>query len=257
MSSIGLVINPSLPYRVTKCFYYLWVPFAFYITLFTVYQHFYLYQFRSATHSAGWPSCSQGTTASLVLLFLHSFSSHSTSQRVQPSRLALACVCERVCVFQEILSTWESDEPLVCVCVYAHAGNIHTSGSPSGVLRAPSPFGPTPSPSSLGIAMGQTSFASPHGKQQGGCHRQAGGLSGLLGWTEHRCTWWLFFGYLSHCGVVMWCLYAWNINQIAPDLHSRYWDGPQFSICHGVSKPQRSVARLTTVLRAFSWGKDP
>ncbi|XP_056902805.1 mediator of RNA polymerase II transcription subunit 14 isoform X1 [Takifugu flavidus] len=42
-------------------------------------------------------------------------------------------------------------------------GNIHTSGSPSGVLRAPSPFGPTPSPSSLGIAMGQTSFASPHG----------------------------------------------------------------------------------------------
>uniref|UniRef100_A0A674MM11 Mediator of RNA polymerase II transcription subunit 14 n=1 Tax=Takifugu rubripes TaxID=31033 RepID=A0A674MM11_TAKRU len=33
----------------------------------------------------------------------------------------------------------------------------------SGVLRAPSPFGPTPSPSSLGIAMGQTSFASPHG----------------------------------------------------------------------------------------------
>uniref|UniRef100_A0A8C5E7H3 Mediator of RNA polymerase II transcription subunit 14 n=1 Tax=Gouania willdenowi TaxID=441366 RepID=A0A8C5E7H3_GOUWI len=35
--------------------------------------------------------------------------------------------------------------------------------SPSGVLRAPSPFGPTPSPSSLGIAMGQTSFASPHG----------------------------------------------------------------------------------------------
>uniref|UniRef100_A0A7N6BG08 Mediator of RNA polymerase II transcription subunit 14 n=1 Tax=Anabas testudineus TaxID=64144 RepID=A0A7N6BG08_ANATE len=33
----------------------------------------------------------------------------------------------------------------------------------SGALRAPSPFGPTPSPSSLGIAMGQTSFASPHG----------------------------------------------------------------------------------------------
>lgn len=32
--------------------------------------------------------------------------------------------------------------------------------------------------------MGQTSFASPHGKQQGGCNRQAGGLSGLLGWTE-------------------------------------------------------------------------
>uniref|UniRef100_A0A3Q1HSI4 Mediator of RNA polymerase II transcription subunit 14 n=1 Tax=Anabas testudineus TaxID=64144 RepID=A0A3Q1HSI4_ANATE len=44
-------------------------------------------------------------------------------------------------------------------------GNIHTSGSPSGALRAPSPFGPTPSPSSLGIAMGQTSFASPHGSQ--------------------------------------------------------------------------------------------
>lgn len=71
--------------------------------------------------------------------------------------------------------------PLVCVCVYTHAGNIHTSGSPSGVLRAPSPFGPTPSPSSLGIAMGQTSFASPHGKQQGGCNRQAGGQSGLPG----------------------------------------------------------------------------
>uniref|UniRef100_A0A8C9T7X1 Mediator of RNA polymerase II transcription subunit 14 n=1 Tax=Scleropages formosus TaxID=113540 RepID=A0A8C9T7X1_SCLFO len=34
----------------------------------------------------------------------------------------------------------------------------------SGALRAPSPFGPTPSPSSLGISMGQTSnFASPHG----------------------------------------------------------------------------------------------
>uniref|UniRef100_A0A8B9RLC8 Mediator of RNA polymerase II transcription subunit 14 n=1 Tax=Astyanax mexicanus TaxID=7994 RepID=A0A8B9RLC8_ASTMX len=33
-----------------------------------------------------------------------------------------------------------------------------------GALRAPSPFGPTPSPSSLGISMGQTSnFASPHG----------------------------------------------------------------------------------------------
>uniref|UniRef100_A0A6Q2WQN4 Mediator of RNA polymerase II transcription subunit 14 n=1 Tax=Esox lucius TaxID=8010 RepID=A0A6Q2WQN4_ESOLU len=32
-----------------------------------------------------------------------------------------------------------------------------------GVLRAPSPFGPTPSPSSLGIAMGPASFASPHG----------------------------------------------------------------------------------------------
>uniref|UniRef100_A0A3Q3N2I9 Mediator of RNA polymerase II transcription subunit 14 n=1 Tax=Labrus bergylta TaxID=56723 RepID=A0A3Q3N2I9_9LABR len=44
-------------------------------------------------------------------------------------------------------------------------GNIHASGSPSGALRAPSPFGPTPSPSSLGIAMGQTSFASPHGSQ--------------------------------------------------------------------------------------------
>ncbi|GLD67065.1 mediator of RNA polymerase II transcription subunit 14-like protein [Lates japonicus] len=41
-------------------------------------------------------------------------------------------------------------------------GDIHASGSPSGALRAPSPFGPTPSPSSLGIAMGQTSFASPH-----------------------------------------------------------------------------------------------
>uniref|UniRef100_A0A8D3CKB2 Mediator of RNA polymerase II transcription subunit 14 n=1 Tax=Scophthalmus maximus TaxID=52904 RepID=A0A8D3CKB2_SCOMX len=33
----------------------------------------------------------------------------------------------------------------------------------SGALRAPSPFGPTPSPSSLGIAMSQTNFASPHG----------------------------------------------------------------------------------------------
>uniref|UniRef100_A0A8C2ZX29 Mediator of RNA polymerase II transcription subunit 14 n=1 Tax=Cyclopterus lumpus TaxID=8103 RepID=A0A8C2ZX29_CYCLU len=44
-------------------------------------------------------------------------------------------------------------------------GNIHASGSPSGALRAPSPFGPTPSPSSLGIAMGPTSFASPHGSQ--------------------------------------------------------------------------------------------
>uniref|UniRef100_A0A3Q2P8V6 Mediator of RNA polymerase II transcription subunit 14 n=1 Tax=Fundulus heteroclitus TaxID=8078 RepID=A0A3Q2P8V6_FUNHE len=52
---------------------------------------------------------------------------------------------------------------LMYVCVYA--GNIHASGSPSGALRAPSPFGPTPSPSSLGIAMGQTSFASPHGSQ--------------------------------------------------------------------------------------------
>uniref|UniRef100_A0A8B9LG97 Mediator of RNA polymerase II transcription subunit 14 n=1 Tax=Astyanax mexicanus TaxID=7994 RepID=A0A8B9LG97_ASTMX len=40
------------------------------------------------------------------------------------------------------------------------------SNSPSGALRAPSPFGPTPSPSSLGISMGQTSnFASPHGSQ--------------------------------------------------------------------------------------------
>ena len=48
------------------------------------------------------------------------------------------------------------------MCVYA--GTIHSSGSPSGVLRAPSPFGPTPSPSSLGIAMGPSSFASPHGK---------------------------------------------------------------------------------------------
>lgn len=48
--------------------------------------------------------------------------------------------------------------------MYVCAGNIHSSGSPSGALRAPSPFGPTPSPSSLGIAMGQTSFASPHGK---------------------------------------------------------------------------------------------
>lgn len=59
--------------------------------------------------------------------------------------------------------------PLMCVrvCVVRMcAGNIHASGSPSGALRAPSPFGPTPSPSSLGIAMGQTSFASPHGKQQ-------------------------------------------------------------------------------------------
>lgn len=63
----------------------------------------------------------------------------------------------------------ESYEPFdECVCVYVYAGNIHASGSPSGALRAPSPFGPTPSPSSLGIAMGQTSFASPHGKQQGG-----------------------------------------------------------------------------------------
>uniref|UniRef100_A0AAR2IGG6 Mediator of RNA polymerase II transcription subunit 14 n=1 Tax=Pygocentrus nattereri TaxID=42514 RepID=A0AAR2IGG6_PYGNA len=43
-------------------------------------------------------------------------------------------------------------------------GNIHAANSPSGALRAPSPFGPTPSPSSLGISMGQTSnFASPHG----------------------------------------------------------------------------------------------
>lgn len=87
-----------------------------------------------------------------------------------------ACVCfMRTCQPESLMS------PLVCVCVYAHAGNIHTSGSPSGVLRAPSPFGPTPSPSSLGIAMGQTSFASPHGKQQGGCNRQPGGQSGLLG----------------------------------------------------------------------------
>uniref|UniRef100_A0A8C1WPG2 Mediator of RNA polymerase II transcription subunit 14 n=1 Tax=Cyprinus carpio TaxID=7962 RepID=A0A8C1WPG2_CYPCA len=40
------------------------------------------------------------------------------------------------------------------------------ANSPSGALRAPSPFGPTPSPSSLGISMGQTSnFASPHGSQ--------------------------------------------------------------------------------------------
>lgn len=72
MSSIGLVINPSLPYRVTKCFYF-FMGFAFYITLLTVYQHFHPYQLRSAPHSAGCPSCSQGTMASLVLLFLHSF----------------------------------------------------------------------------------------------------------------------------------------------------------------------------------------
>uniref|UniRef100_A0A673L1M3 Mediator of RNA polymerase II transcription subunit 14 n=1 Tax=Sinocyclocheilus rhinocerous TaxID=307959 RepID=A0A673L1M3_9TELE len=40
------------------------------------------------------------------------------------------------------------------------------ANSPSGALRAPSPYGPTPSPSSLGISMGQTSnFASPHGSQ--------------------------------------------------------------------------------------------
>lgn len=49
------------------------------------------------------------------------------------------------------------------------AGNIHAANSPSGALRAPSPFGPTPSPSSLGISMGQTSsFASPHGRRAQG-----------------------------------------------------------------------------------------
>ncbi|XP_068125958.1 mediator of RNA polymerase II transcription subunit 14 isoform X2 [Hyperolius riggenbachi] len=45
-------------------------------------------------------------------------------------------------------------------------GNLQSS--PSSVLRAPSPaaFGPTPSPSSLGISMVQPSnFASPHGSQ--------------------------------------------------------------------------------------------
>ncbi|XP_028847493.1 mediator of RNA polymerase II transcription subunit 14 isoform X1 [Denticeps clupeoides] len=42
------------------------------------------------------------------------------------------------------------------------SGNIHAANSPSGALRAPSPF--SPSPSSLGITMGQPSnFASPHG----------------------------------------------------------------------------------------------
>lgn len=69
----------------------------------------------------------------------------------------------------------------VCLCVRTYAGNIHTSGSPSGALRAPSPFGPTPSPSSLGLAMGQTSFASPHGKQKGGSNCYSGGHSDLLG----------------------------------------------------------------------------
>uniref|UniRef100_A0A672PX86 Mediator of RNA polymerase II transcription subunit 14 n=1 Tax=Sinocyclocheilus grahami TaxID=75366 RepID=A0A672PX86_SINGR len=49
-------------------------------------------------------------------------------------------------------------------------GNIHAANSPGVALRAPSPFGPTPSPSSLGISMGQTSnFASPHGKCTGVC----------------------------------------------------------------------------------------
>lgn len=199
---------------------------------------------------------------SLVLPFLHSCSSHFTSPRVQPSRPALARVC--AWVRERVYVSWELVNPRVwralwCVSVCAHAGNIHTSGSPSGVLRAPSPFGPTPSPSSLGIAMGQTSFASPHGKQRGGWNRQPGGLSGLLGWAEHRSTWEMAFGYLSHGGVIMWpysCMYG-PLIRLFFVLFSRYRGGPQFSICHGVPKPQRSVARLTTVLGAFSWGKDP
>lgn len=174
--------------------------------------------------------------------------------------------CFSMCAWvrDHVYVSWELVNPRVwwalwCVCVCAHAGNIHTSGSPSGVLRAPSPFGPTPSPSSLGIAMGQTSFASPHGKQQGGGNRQPGGQSGLLGWTEQWSTWEMVFGYVSHGGVVMWpngCMYG-PLIRLYFVLLSRYRGGPQFSICNGVSKPQRAVARLTTVLRAFSWGKDP
>ncbi|KTF94021.1 hypothetical protein cypCar_00009259, partial [Cyprinus carpio] len=58
---------------------------------------------------------------------------------------------------------------MYCIDIYCRSrGNIHAANSPSGALRAPSPFGPTPSPSSLGISMGQTSnFASPHGKCTG------------------------------------------------------------------------------------------
>lgn len=261
MSSIGLVIHSQSSIQGYKMFLFLMGSFCFLFPTAYCVSAFLPVSIQisySLSRLSVLLPGNNGFTPPAFPSFLF-ISFHQPQGAALPSCCSVCvCVClsVRVRVFQEILSTWESDEPLVCVCVYTHAGNIHTSGSPSGVLRAPSPFGPTPSPSSLGIAMGQTSFASPHGKQQGGCNRQAGGLSGLPGWTEHRCTWWLYFGYLSHSGVVMW-LYAWNINQIAPVRHSRYRDGPQLSICHGVSKPQRSVARFTTVLRAFSWGKDP
>ena len=96
---------------------------------------------------------------------------HCAPPSVRVCVCACACVRVRVCVKMKVcmsvhdvenLSTLKSDKTLLYVCVCA--GPIHASGSPSGALRAPSPFGPTPSPSSLGIAMGQTSFASPHGK---------------------------------------------------------------------------------------------
>lgn len=102
-------------------------------------------------------------------------------------RQALACL--HVCMFLSVCAQ-RTDEPFdVCMYVCVRTGNIHASGSPSGALRAPSPFGPTPSPSSLGIAMGQTSFASPHGKQQGSSKLWPGVDSGLCFWLEkaERC----------------------------------------------------------------------
>lgn len=163
--------------------------FLYHIAVY-VYEHFCLYKFRSlVTQHAVLPAPREQWFLYSCVSFILSHvippaRGCSSPTLLYPSHPASACVClsegARVC-FMRTCQPESLMSPLVCVCVCAHAGNIHTSGSPSGVLRAPSPFGPTPSPSSLGIAMGQTSFASPHGKQQGGCNCQPGGQSGLLG----------------------------------------------------------------------------
>lgn len=97
--------------------------FDFYITLLFMYvQYISTFACLNLDQSTCCPSSSQETMVSLVLAFLCSFSSHFTSQRVQPSAPFSMCVCVRpsegACVcFMRTCQPESLMSPLVCVYV--------------------------------------------------------------------------------------------------------------------------------------------
>lgn len=137
----------------------------------------------SATHTFNLSLCRH---VWWILFWLCIFTSLTMNIKFWVRACSLPCACLLISIiglscfsFRLWICVWENSSGWDRLLIsWLCAGNIHAASSPSGALRAPSPFGPTPSPSSLGISMGQTSnFASPHGKCQRGQHSFSNGFS--------------------------------------------------------------------------------